>query len=40
MGGGGGSLYAGLLYSQISLKVHLYKTDTSVRRTPRVAPSI
>ena len=25
-------------YSRLSLKGHLYKTDTSVKRTPRVGP--
>ena len=28
------------MYSRLSLNVHLYKTDTSVRRTPRVGPCL
>ena len=28
------------LYSQLSLNGHLNKTDTSVKRTPRVGPSL
>ena len=28
------------MYSQLSLKGHLYKTDTSVKRTPRVGPCL
>ena len=29
-----------LKYSQLSLNGHLYKTDTSVKRTPRVGPCL
>ena len=27
-----------IIYSRLSLNGHLYKTDTSVKRTPRVRP--
>ena len=27
-------------YSQLSLNGHIYKTDTSVKRTPRVGPCL
>ena len=29
-----------LYYSRLSLNGHLYKTDTSVKRTPRVGPCL
>ena len=29
-----------VLYSRLSLNGHLYKTDTSVKRTPRVGPCL
>ena len=28
------------VYSRLSLNGHLYKTDTSVKRTPRAAPRL
>ena len=28
------------LYSRLSLNGHLYKTDTSVKRTPKVGPCL
>ena len=32
--------FEGNVYSQLSLDRHLYKTDTSVKRTPRVGPCL
>ena len=29
-----------MVYSRLSLNGHLYKTDTSVKRTPRVGPCL
>ena len=33
-------VYCSMGYSQLSLNGHLYKTDTSVKRTPRVGPCL
>ena len=34
------NIHCTMLYSQLSLNGHLYKTDTSIKRTPRVGPCI